>query len=85
MNIKFTGKYAQNEDFGINFQAKVDELSIVCVVSTEALQDINPNGIMDEAMEQYKGNKYQLETIAHQKIKNGQVENGKVFITESDI
>ncbi|PHS60723.1 DUF1488 family protein [Alloalcanivorax xenomutans] len=48
MNIEFTGAYANNENFRINFQAKVDDQPISCVVNSEALQDINPGSRMDE-------------------------------------
>lgn len=85
MNIEFTGAYAKNEHFGINFQATVDGQSISCVVSIEALQDINPNGRMDEAEQQYQDNQYQFESIARGKILNGEVANSKVFINQSDV
>ncbi|MCZ0928403.1 DUF1488 family protein [Vreelandella janggokensis] len=85
MNIEFTGAYAQNENFGINFQAKVDGQFISCVVTTEALQDINPSARMDEAEQQYLDNQSQLEAIAEEKIQSGQVQNGKIYISQSDV
>ena len=85
MNIEFTGAHAKNENFGINFQAKVDGESVSCVVSTEALQDINPSGHMDTAEQQYQDNQYQLESIARKKIQNGEVIDSKVIITQSDV
>ncbi|HIF5585129.1 DUF1488 family protein [Vibrio alginolyticus] len=85
MNIEFTGAYGPNDSFGISFQAKVDGEQVVCVVSTEALQDINPNARMDPIAKQYLDNKYQFEAIATEKIQNGHVENGKLFISQSDV
>lgn len=85
MNIEFTGAYANNENFGINFQAKVDDQPISCVVSLEALQDINPGSTMDKPEQQYFDNKYQLEAIAEEKIHNGEVVDGKVFINQTDV
>lgn len=85
MNIEFTGAYAKNENFGINFQAKVDGQLVSCVVSTEALQDINPNRRLDSAEQQYQDNQYQLESIAREKIQNGELVDSKVFINQSDV
>jgi hypothetical protein len=85
MNIKFTGIHAPNENFGINFQAKVDGQSISCVVSTDALEDINPNGRMDGAAQQYSDNQSQLESIARQKIQKGEIENGRILINQADV
>lgn len=85
MDINFTGIYAQNENFGINFQAIVDEKNIACIVSTAALQDINPSRRLDGAEQQYLNNQNQLEAIARKKIQNGDVSNGKVFIDQSDV
>ncbi|MBY7669228.1 DUF1488 family protein [Vibrio anguillarum] len=85
MNIEFVGDCVQNQNFGINFQAKLDGQPIVCVVSTEALQDINPNTRARPVTSQYLDNKSKLEAIATRKIQNGQVENGKVFISQSDV
>lgn len=85
MNIEFTGSYTKNENFGINFQAKVDGQSVSCVVSTEALQDINLNGRMDAVEKQYQDNQYQLESIVRGKILSGEVVDSKVFINQSDV
>lgn len=85
MNIEFTGAYAKNENFGINFQAKVNDQPVSCVVSVEALQDIKPDSRMDAPEQQYLDNKYKLEAIAEEKISNGQVVNGQVLINQSDI
>lgn len=82
MNIE---TYAKNENGGINFQIKIDEQTILCVVSTEALQDINPQAKMDDVEQQYRDNKNQFEHIATEKIKNKQVEDGKIYIDSSDI
>ncbi|ELE5868232.1 DUF1488 family protein [Vibrio cholerae] len=85
MNIEFIGNCVQNDNFQISFQAKVDGQPIVCVVSTEALQDINPNTRTRPVASQCVDNKSKLEAIATKKIQDGQVENGKVFISQSDV
>ena len=83
--IEFTGAYATNSDFGINFQAKVNGENIPCIVSQEALQDINPAARHDEAEQQYLDNKYQLEAIAREKILDGQHKSGRIYIQTSDV
>lgn len=85
MVIEFTGSYAQNENFGISFQAKMDGNSISCVVSKEALQDIKPSGRLDGALQQYLSNQSRLESIAENKIRNGEAVNNKVFINQVDV
>jgi len=41
MTFTFSGRWAKNpHTFGINFEAHNDAERIVCVVSTEALQDV---------------------------------------------
>ncbi|MDD5599554.1 MAG: DUF1488 family protein [Victivallaceae bacterium] len=85
MNIKFTGVYAKNEDCGINFQAKVDGQPVVCVVTAEALYDMNSNGCMNDVARKYQDNQTQLKSIARRKILNGEVVDSKVLIGQSDI
>jgi len=85
MNIEFTRNHTKNENGGINFQAKVEEESFVCTVTTEALQDINPSNRTDSAEQQYLDNQSQLESIARDKILKGEVSSNKVFISASDV
>lgn len=85
MVIRFTKLYANNGNFGINFQAEVDGQSVTCVVSQEALQDIDPSRRMDTVEQQYKDNQSQLELIARRKIENGEVVDSKIFIYNSDL
>jgi hypothetical protein len=87
MNITFTGRYSQNSsNFGINFGAKVDGGHVICWVSKEALQDVNPNARMNEAENQFSTNQAQFENIARNKLLNNQVqEDGSVAITTQDL
>lgn len=85
MNIDFTGVYATNENFGISFQAKANGENVPCVISIEALDDIDPANRSDDASENFLNNRSQFESIARSKILNGEIENGKVYINQSDV
>lgn len=85
MDIEFTGAYAPNENFGISFQAKVNGGNVPCVISIEALDDIDPSNRFDDASEKFLNNRSQFESIARTKILNGEIANGKVFINQSDV
>lgn len=70
MKITFSGKYAINpQTFGINFEAIVDGESVVCSVSTEALQDIDPSNASGTAEQQFLANRSSFEAIAEKKIR----------------
>ena len=86
MNIEFSGNWAVNHvTFGINFDATVDGVKVVCIVETEALQDIDPSNTMNEPTEQFKANQYLFEEIAEALILEGKVKNGQLFISSSDV
>lgn len=85
MNIEFAGVYAPNEDFGIGFQAKVNGENVSCVISSEALDDIDPDNRFDEATQKFLNNQSQFESIAQEKILKGEVVGGKVYINQSDV
>jgi hypothetical protein len=57
MAVTFSGRWAKNlHTFGINFEAHNDADKIVCVVSTEALQDIQPNNPANTVEAQFIAN-----------------------------
>jgi Protein of unknown function (DUF1488) len=86
MNIEFSGKSAQNpETFGISFEALVDGAKVICQVSTEALQDIDPSNAMNEPTVQFSANQYLFQEIAEALILEGKVQNGQLFISSSDV
>lgn len=86
MNIVFNEKYAENpETFGVNFQAVVDGEPVVCVVTLEALNDIDPPGRFDGAVSKYQNNRVKLENVARSKILKGCVKDAKVYINQSDV
>lgn len=86
MRISFSGKYAENvETFGVDFEALIDGRRVVCVVSSEALDDVNPSGRFNDALAKYQHNKYRLEEVARKKILAGYEFEGKVYINQEDV
>jgi len=84
MNIMFSGKYAINpQTFGINFESTVNGQSIVCSISTEALQDIDPSSAHNKVEQQFLANQSSFQAIAEQKIRAGAT--SPVVITSSDV
>ena len=83
MEIEFTDTYTINsETGGMNFQAIVDGQNVVCKVSQEALQDINPKNRNDDIRTQFLSNQSRLEKIAESKLLHG---NSNIFITSEDV
>ena len=71
MKIEFTGRYTVNtETFGINFIVMVEKETIVCEISQEALQDINPKNRLDDIKNQFLSNQSRFQEIAKEKILN---------------
>jgi hypothetical protein len=84
MNISFSGKYAVNpQTFGLNFEATVNGQNVVCSVSTEALQDIDPSNAQNTAEQQFLANQSSFEAIAEEKIIAGAT--SPIVITSSDV
>ncbi|TNJ36294.1 DUF1488 domain-containing protein [Chlorobaculum thiosulfatiphilum] len=84
MNITFSGKFAVNSQaFGINFEAVVNGNSVICSVSTDALQDIDPSNPYDTVEQQFRANQSSFEAIAEQKIRSGAL--SPVVITSCDV
>jgi len=70
MEITFSGKHSMNpETFGISFEALLDGHRINCLVTQEALQDIDPENANDSPENQFSANRYKLEAIADAKIR----------------
>lgn len=65
--ITFTDKYAQNENFGINFEVEVAQ-KIIIQISQEALQDIEPENRNASVEEQFSSNHIKFEKIAKEKF-----------------
>jgi hypothetical protein len=83
MKIEFPDGYTKNQKTGgINFPVSVDGKNIVCQVSNEALEDINPPKKFDSIETRFKENKSDIQLIAEQKIRNGE---SNIFISSDDV
>ncbi len=80
-NINFTGKYAKNENFGINFEVEVTQ-KIICQISQEALQDIDLENRYSSVKEVFESNRAKFERIAEEKIQN--IDN-TILIVSDDV
>ncbi|WP_426803949.1 DUF1488 family protein [Stenotrophomonas sp. SrG] len=81
MAVTFSGKWATNPvTFGVNFEARNDKNRIICMVSTEALQDIQPANASDTAEEQFLANQLSLQSIAEDLINAGEDKDGVLQI-----
>lgn len=84
MQILFSDQYAINpQAFGINFEAIVDGSSVICMISTEALQDIDPSNAQRNAQDQFTSNRSAFEQIAEKKIRDKQL--APIVITSTDV
>jgi len=83
MKIEFPDRHTINpETGGINFPALVNNNEIVCQVSKEALQDINPEKRHDPIKKRFKDNKSAIQSVAKQKIENGE---SNIFVSSDDV
>ena len=86
MNISFPDRHAIDTDtFNFVFPAIVDGEQIRCMVTREALQDINPSCAADSSESQFETNKFHLQTIAKEKILAGEIKDGIVTIASPDV
>lgn len=67
-SINFTNKFAKNEKFGISFEMEVIQ-TIICEISQEALQDIDPINRTASVKEQFTANQSVIIQIAEDKIR----------------
>jgi hypothetical protein len=86
VNIEFPDIQTVDPDsFGIAFPADVDGMRVRCLVTQEALQEIDPSRAMESSVAQFEANKFQIQEIAEEKIREGKIESNVVLITQSDI
>ena len=83
MNIGFIGIAVPTLE-GLNFQATVDGESVSCQISSEALQDIDSRLIGANPLVQFRNSESAFQSIARQKISNGEIESGNILITALD-
>lgn len=85
-DIQFSGQWAIDPDtFGVIFAATVNGEQVRCRVTTDALQDIDPENRMASPEDQFLQNQHELKTIAEGLIRDGRVNNGILTITSEDV
>ncbi|PMV22648.1 MULTISPECIES: DUF1488 family protein [unclassified Pseudomonas] len=78
MKITFSDQHAETLT-GVNFAAEVDGQAFLCIVSDEALQDINPSNALAQKLVQYSSNVHRIRDIAKKKILAGQTSPIQIF------
>ena len=85
MEINFCGPAVPGEDGGISYRVIVDGKTVACKVSMEALQDIDPANRQSNPMAQFESHQGRILQIAENKIRNGDVQDNKVWILTKDL
>lgn len=85
MHIKFKSEISIDpKNLGVNFCAECDEKFFVINVSTEALQDVNPELKSESTERQFNINRRIFEQIAHKKILENPASD-RISITSADV
>jgi hypothetical protein len=85
MKIEFIGPASIAQDGGVKYPALLDGQALTCHISYEALDDIEPDGILGDALEHFKNHQLKLLSIAEQKILDGHAHDGQLQIVSSDL
>jgi len=85
MKIEFIGPPLIAADGGIQYEAKLDGHPITCYFSYEILEDLDPDDILDNAMDHFKKHQLKLLSIAEQKILDGHLHNHHVYVFTNDL
>jgi hypothetical protein len=85
MKIEFVGPASMADDGGVFYPALLDGQALACHFSYEALDDVEPDGILGDALIHFKNHQLKLLSIAEQKILNGHAHDGKIQIFSTDL
>ena len=85
MNIEFTGPASIAVDGGVEYRAKIDGADILCHFSYELLEDVDPNEILGNPLEQFQNHQLKLLSIAEKKILDGHMHDGRVQVFTNDL
>jgi hypothetical protein len=85
MKIEFVGPASIAIDGGVHYPALLDGQKLACHFSYEALEDVEPDGILGDALIHFKNYQLKLLSIAEQKILNGHAHDGKIQIFSTDL
>jgi hypothetical protein len=85
MKINFIGPAFIADDGGVVYPALLNGQKISCHFSYEALDDVEPDGIMGDALEHFYNHQLKLLSIAEQKIRGGHAHDGYIQVFSSDL
>jgi hypothetical protein len=85
MDITFCGPAVPALDGGISYRIIVNGHTVVCRMTTEVLQDINPSLIHLDAMGQFEANVGTLLNIAEEKIRRDGIQDNQVWVRTADL
>jgi hypothetical protein len=85
MKIEFIGPATIANDGGVHYPALLNGQTLTCHFSYEALDDVEPDGIMGDALEHFNNHQLKLLSIAEQKIRSGHAHDGQIQIFSSDL
>ena len=85
MKIEFTGPASMADDGGVFYPALLDGQPLACHFSYEALDDVELDGILGDALEHFKNHQLKLLSIAELKILGGHAHDGLIQIFSSDL
>lgn len=85
MNIEFTGPASIAVDGGVEYRAKIDGADIICHFSYELLEDVDPNEILGNPLEQFQNHQLKLLSIAEKKILDGHIHDDRLQVFTNDL
>lgn len=85
MKIEFIGPATRGEDEGVSFLAKVDGKDVHCLFTYEALEDVDPDSLQGDPLEQFEAHKLKLLSIAEDKLLRGLAIGHRLTINTSDL
>lgn len=85
MKIEFIGPAVRAEDEGVLFLAHVDGRKIQCHFTFEALEDIDPDSLQEDPLEQFEAHKLKLLSIAEDKLLRGLAVADRLSVYTSDL
>lgn len=84
MIIEFKGPASLASDGGIDYLAKLNGHDLLCHFSYEALEDVDPDAVLGNALTHFATHQLKLLSIAEKKIRDGHAHDGQIQIFSND-
>jgi hypothetical protein len=85
MKIEFIGPASIASDGGVHYPAQLDGKPLICHFSYEALDDVEPDGILGDALAHFKNHQLKLLSIAEHKMRGGHAHDDQIQIFSTDL